>query len=161
QRLSHSLADDEAALRNAIRKLVVTCATTAAVDFSDGSKNDSFDFFEVGMDSLQATRLRRAIQSALLATPIASKPVLPSDFCFQNSSVSKLTRAVSDILSGISPEDNLDKETRRVAAMNEMVSKYTEELKTYAALAQSTRKAPSREVTGKVVLITGSTGSLG
>ncbi|KAK7053490.1 hypothetical protein VNI00_004116 [Paramarasmius palmivorus] len=154
--------NDETALRSAVRNLVVNCATTAAVDFSDGSKNDSLDFFEVGMDSLQATRLRRMIQSALIATQLATKPVLPSDFCFQNSSITKLTAAVSGILSGISLEDAAaDRDTKRVQAMHDMVAKYTEELKSYAALAQSTRNAQPREVEGKVVLLTGSTGSLG
>ncbi|KAF9257799.1 acetyl-CoA synthetase-like protein [Marasmius fiardii PR-910] len=159
---------DYEALRDSVRKLVVTCAATSAVDFSDVSKkNDLLDFFEMGMDSLQATRLRRMIQSALNATrPSRDKLVLPPDFCFRYSSIGKLFNAVADVLSGSSvldSNDGVDKEKARVEDMHAMVDKFTRELKSLKDLATATqnqrRSAGSRQ--GKVVLLTGSTGSLG
>ncbi|KAL0059558.1 hypothetical protein AAF712_013703 [Marasmius tenuissimus] len=152
-------------LRDALRSLVASCAWSAAADFAEGPKNDSMDFFEMGMDSLQATRLRRMIQAALSCTqlpPSSETPTLPSDFCFQYSSVDKLCNAITTILSGhdITAGDG-DRERLRVEAMEAMVHKCVEHLRSYKALAGEARKKPSSIVYGRVVLLTGSTGSLG
>ncbi|KAG7086748.1 putative NRPS-like protein biosynthetic cluster [Marasmius oreades] len=138
-------------LQDSIRQLVVrVCATTSAVDFSD-PVNDSLDFFEMGMDSLQATRLRRMIQSALPGT----SSVLPPDFCFRHSSVAKLCNAIVNIDS---VQDS--SEEARVEEMHAMVDKCIRELRTFEALATVTRNQCC-EGRGKFVLLTGSTGSLG
>ncbi|KAL0568294.1 hypothetical protein V5O48_013694 [Marasmius crinis-equi] len=147
-------------LRCAIRSFVVTCATTAAVDFSD-VQNDSIDFFEMGMDSLHATRLRRMVQSAITQTIVPSRresTVLPPDFCFQHPSIDKLCTAVASILSG----SHAETESSRVTAMHAMLDNYVAELKSYEGLAKSSGwKRPTSAAQGDVVLLTGSTGSLG
>ncbi|KAK1221709.1 hypothetical protein PQX77_015480 [Marasmius sp. AFHP31] len=152
-------------LQDALRSLVASCGWSAAADFAEGPKNDSMDFFEMGMDSLQATRLHRMIQAALNRTqlsPSSGTPKLPSDFCFQHSSVDKLCNAITTILSGHNITANdADRKRLRVEAMEAMVRKGVEQLCSYKALAEGTRRKPSFTVDGRVVLLTGSTGSLG
>ncbi|TFK36292.1 hypothetical protein BDQ12DRAFT_687165 [Crucibulum laeve] len=155
-------ADNGLALRKAVRTMVINA--THIDDFLPTADADSTDFFEIGMDSLQATRLRRAIQNSLAATPSVASSSLALDFVFENSSVDKLVRAISTVMAGkFKPVDvTLTKEQRRVAAMNDMVSRYTEELASYEHLAAEARELPpTTESEGKVVLLTGSTGSLG
>ncbi|KAK1220934.1 hypothetical protein PQX77_016274, partial [Marasmius sp. AFHP31] len=152
-------------LRDALRSLVASCGWSAAADFAEGPKNDSMDFFEMGMDSLQATRLHRMIQAALKRTqlsPSSGTPKLPLDFCFQHSSVEKLCNAITTILSGHNITTNdADQKRLRVEAMEAMVRKGVEQLRSYKALAEGTRRKLPFTVDGRVVLLTGSTGSLG
>lgn len=147
------------AIRNHIK--AVTHAATTSAD------NDDIDFFEIGMDSLQATRLRRAILNGLKVTKGLPAPVtdLDSDFIFENSSTLKLYNAVKGVMEGNYNADGETKETKRIRAMEDMVEKYRQQLASYAdvaAEAREKRKAYSGEYDGrKVVLLTGSTGSLG
>jgi hypothetical protein len=130
---------------------------------------DDVDFFESGMDSLQASRLRRSILTRLRATPDLPRPVedLPSDFCFENSSVQKLYQAVTQLMSGMyvdSPAGQ-SKEAKRIAAMVDMVEKYKRNLvdmsytASQARISRGKRQLPTERAS--VVLLTGSTGSLG
>ncbi|EPQ54396.1 acetyl-CoA synthetase-like protein [Gloeophyllum trabeum ATCC 11539] len=98
---------------------------------------DTTDFFEAGMDSLQASRLRRAIVNALRVTADLPKPVgeLAPDFVFERSSVEKLWSAVCSIMKGTYVDGN----AREACA----------------------RASRSQKDDGAVVLLTGSTGSLG
>ncbi|RDB14628.1 Non-canonical non-ribosomal peptide synthetase FUB8 [Hypsizygus marmoreus] len=148
-------------LLNAIRAFVYSIIGTNDLP-------DPIDFFEAGMDSLQASRLRRSILNGLRVTPDLPHPVydLDSDFCFQHSSIEKLHRAVARLMSGklIDAPVGEIKEIRRIAAMEEMVAKYREELCSFSCLAAHARIARQkrRPVGHKtIVLLTGSTGSLG
>lgn len=150
------------ALRSLIRSV------TGSDECSSSREADNIDFFEAGMDSLQASRLRCAILSSLRVTPNLPIPVhdLDSDFTFQNSTVSKLHRAVSRLMSGAySHNISGTKQSRRIAAMESMVQFYRAELRTYADLAIKARDAQARHMDvaerKSVVLLTGSTGSLG
>lgn len=133
------------------------------------SFGDDVDFFEAGMDSLQASRLRRSILTRLRATPNLPKPVedLQSDFCFENSSVGKLHRAVTGLMDGTYVDylAGQSKELKRIAAMEEMVEKYRRLLADMSCLAFHARiSRRRRQLTvehGSVILLTGSTGSLG
>lgn len=149
------------AIRNHVRTVTHAATTTTSAD------NDAVDFFEVGMDSLQATRLRRAILNGLKVTQGLPVPVteLDSDFIFENSSTLKLYIAVKEVMEGAYNADGENKETERVRAMEEMVEKYRQELASYVNLAVEAReKRRTYSVdydNRKVVLLTGSTGSLG
>ncbi|GLB38787.1 putative acetyl-CoA synthetase-like protein [Lyophyllum shimeji] len=155
-------ADDGYALLNAIRSQVY--AVIGCDDISD-----SIDFFESGMDSLQASRLRRSVLNSLRVTPGLPNPVrdLETDFCFENSSIEKLHRAVAHIMSGTQVHGVVGetRETRRVRAMEGMADKYRETLLTFANIAAYCRLSRKKRWTSsgqkKVVLLTGSTGSLG
>ncbi|KAF5348495.1 hypothetical protein D9756_009661 [Leucocoprinus leucothites] len=140
----------------------------SSVNTAAAGSDDTVDFFEIGMDSLQATRLRRAILNGLKVTQGLPTPVteLDSDFIFENSSTEKLFNAVKKVMEGGYDADGETKEVKRVRAMEEMVEKYREELASYAdiaAEARAKRKALSSADYDdrKVVLLTGSTGSLG
>ena len=165
---------DDEALRKAIRTLILSCSHGKVnSDFISSPEGDSIDFFEVGMDSLQATRLRRALQNALRATSnlASATSELPLDFVFQNSSVEKLTHALAYIMYGDvdgRSVDNapLDKESRRIGEMLKMVERYVDEIKVYGNLSSAAHAHPASSTTRrgahtKVVLLTGSTGSLG
>ncbi|KAF8625926.1 hypothetical protein AX17_006652 [Amanita inopinata Kibby_2008] len=151
------------ALRRAIRDLV------KGVDIGlEGDISDDLDFFEAGMDSLQASRLRRAILSRLRATNgIKFDDRLTSNFIFVNSSVNKLFSAISSILNGYHLSDPalvVIREERRIALMAEMLEKYKRVLASFQNLVvQSKKLEPFRDVRSKkkVALLTGSTGSLG
>ena len=155
-------------LREAIKSLILLC-TNGKADFIFTPDGSTVDFFEVGMDSLQATRLRSSLQNALRATSnLASATTeLPLDFVFQNSSVDKLTQAVASVmLGGDDTSAHLDKESKRIADMRKMVDRYVDEVRTYSSLVTAARARPANSTTRrgahtKVVLLTGSTGSLG
>jgi Male sterility protein/Phosphopantetheine attachment site len=158
-------------LTKAIRTLILSCSD-GKVDVTSSPEGDSVDFFEVGMDSLQATRLRRALQNALRSSNLASAASeLPLDFVFQNSSLDKLTYAVAYIMLGTNGRsvDNapLDRESRRIDEMLKMVERYVDEIKIYSSLVSAAHARPANSITRrasahtKVVLLTGSTGSLG
>ena len=163
--------EGDEALRKAIRTLILSCSLGKVN--SDSPEDDSVDFFEVGMDSLQATRLRRALQNALRATSnLASTTTeLPLDFVFQNSSVDKLTHALTYImLGGVDgmSVDNAprDRENRRIGEMLKMVERYVDEIKVHGNLSSAAHACPANSTTRhgahtKAVLLTGSTGSLG
>jgi len=152
------------ALLTAIRGQIKNVNEAAA------SSDDNVDFFEIGMDSLQATRLRRAILNGLKVTKglpcSVTELELDSDFVFENSSTFKLYNAVKRVMEGGYNTDEKTKETKRLKAMEEVVEKYREELMGYAGIAEEAREkrrglSEDEYGNGKVVLLTGSTGSLG
>ncbi|TFK52667.1 acetyl-CoA synthetase-like protein [Heliocybe sulcata] len=153
--------DDGSALWDAIRNLV-----KSIMGIEDDLADDA-DFFEAGMDSLQASRLRRAIVNGLRVTPNLPAAVgeLAPDFVFERSSIAKLWGAVYAIMKGTYVDGAVeggDKEERRVRNMEAMVEKYRQELKGYEELAVKAREASgSKQADGAIVLLTGSTGSLG
>jgi acyl-CoA synthetase (AMP-forming)/AMP-acid ligase II len=153
--------DDGYALLNSIRSILRDIIGHA-------SFGDDVDFFEAGMDSLQASRLRRSILTRLRATPNLPTPVedLQSDFCFENSSVRKLHLALIQLMAGtqVDRPAGQSKELKRIAAMEEMVEKYRQILVNMSYLAFHARISRSKRQSkehGSVVLLTGSTGSLG
>ncbi|KAG6873820.1 hypothetical protein C0992_008373 [Termitomyces sp. T32_za158] len=127
------------------------------------------DLFEAGMDSLQASQLRRAILNGLRVTPNLPGPIrdIESDFCFDNSSIDKLHRAVVRLMAGAKAAHaaGTTREERRVQAMEDMFAKYFDVLRSFEGLAAHVcaSRAKRRPVAGhkKVVVLTGSTGSLG
>ncbi|KAF4620377.1 hypothetical protein D9613_000452 [Agrocybe pediades] len=167
--------EGEQDLRKTLREFILS-ATHNKADFLSLPDGDQTDFFEVGLDSLQATRLRAAIQNALKATSLDIDDVakqLPLDFVFQNSSVDKLVSALTNIMLGHDAPGNesqpVDRESRRVKAMLEMVDRYVDEIKAFGdSLPSSAECSHAPLVNGhskispeNVVLLTGSTGSLG
>ncbi|KAI0322050.1 hypothetical protein OF83DRAFT_1096462 [Amylostereum chailletii] len=157
-------AESGEALSRALRALVASMLNVT--HFSDDA-----DFFEAGMDSLQAARLRRAILNGLRATPDLPTPIndLEPDFVFENSSFSKLLQSVIKVMDGnIVSKSEHHLEGRRVQKMEEIVMAYSEELMSYASHAERAHEArrKSTHTNGekneeRVVLLTGSTGSLG
>ncbi|KDQ51272.1 hypothetical protein JAAARDRAFT_140530 [Jaapia argillacea MUCL 33604] len=157
--------DGGLALQQVIRSMVKTIMHVD--DFGPNREFDDADFFEAGMDSLQANRLRRAILNSLRVTPNLTAPTveLPPDFCFEHSTVRKVTKALCEVMEGTYLDEVTgSKESRRIRNMEAMAERYTQELQSYADIASRARQthAPTTSVkSGKVILLTGSTGSLG
>ncbi|EDR03550.1 uncharacterized protein LACBIDRAFT_306989 [Laccaria bicolor S238N-H82] len=135
-------------------------------------QNDS-DMFEAGLDSLQASRVQRAILDQLRNSRAASfgEPQLEKDFCFAYPSVDKMTAALLSLFR-MAREEVVDDEEGRIRGMKEMVGRYREVLGSYASLlptsengagagAASPPPPPPQDSHSSVVLLTGSTGSLG
>ncbi|KAF9018364.1 acetyl-CoA synthetase-like protein [Hymenopellis radicata] len=151
--------------RSLLRELVYD--VSGIPEYRDG-KADKVDFFEAGMDSLQATRLRKAILNSLRATTSLPIPIqendVESDFCFQYSTLETLTTAVNKLLAG-EVESQQSSEEKRIGILEAMVEKYRAQLVAFSGTARDTRARKksmgSSARDGKVVLLTGSTGSLG
>ncbi|KAI0036586.1 hypothetical protein K488DRAFT_40891 [Vararia minispora EC-137] len=142
--------DDTDLLHHAVRNIVVT-----ALHIGDPQDlQDSDDFFEAGMDSLQASRIRRAVLASLRTTRDVPRSIvdISPEFVFENPSVDKLHAAVVQIMQGKSLAPR-DREENRIKAMLRMVEEYT----THLPRAASRPKDQDRHV----VLITGASGSLG
>ncbi|KAI3543044.1 hypothetical protein CABS01_03297 [Colletotrichum abscissum] len=112
---------------------------------------DDDDFFSGGMDSLQATRLRRLLTASLRATYAASKPetanllsadMIKDDIVYRNPSVNKLVEA---LIPSSSKTNGVITETKLI---EQLVDKYSS-------------RGIHREQRKSVVLLTGGTGSLG
>ncbi|KIY67026.1 acetyl-CoA synthetase-like protein [Cylindrobasidium torrendii FP15055 ss-10] len=119
---------------------------------------DGADFFETGMDSVQAAQLRRRILGKLQSAP-GSVANLEPDICFQYPTVDKLSDTVTAFLKG----EPRETEGHSITAMNKMAEDFTERLAGLAELANGRSEAKQHGVSPqrKVVLLTGSTGSLG
>ncbi len=151
--------------RSLLRELVSD--VSGIQDYRDGNA-DKVDFFEAGMDSLQATRLRKAIVNSLRATTSLPVPIqdndVESDFCFQYSTLETLTTAVNKLLAG-EVESQQSSEEKRIGILEALVEKYRAQLVAFSGTARDMRARKknmgSSTRDGKVVLLTGSTGSLG
>ncbi|KAG9246422.1 hypothetical protein BJ878DRAFT_574050 [Calycina marina] len=119
-----------------LRALVRSCLPPHS---KDADWADDEDFINLGMDSLQATRLRRALGASLrkMQHAVFCKKDLPADFIYSHPSISQLSKALTDQANGQHTELN------RGEIMNALALKYT------SAVASA------------VVLITGTTGNLG
>ncbi|PFH48597.1 hypothetical protein AMATHDRAFT_81705 [Amanita thiersii Skay4041] len=147
-------------------------------------EQDRLDLFEMGMDSLQAARLRREVLDRLSAIDGVLVGEVPSDFVYLHPTVEKLSRALYSILGGEPPLKMIQqkqlskqvksKEEQRIAAMEAMVDKYRQILAEFSSLLEEQERTDDKggsrrldaftESAGreeKVVLLTGSTGSLG
>ncbi|KAK2463766.1 hypothetical protein APHAL10511_004204 [Amanita phalloides] len=131
---------------------------------------DDVDFFDAGMDSLQATRLQRAVVNRLqTAETTLHAGNFPTDFIYANPSVDQLYLTLSSILEGsrsssVTHRVSVSREECRIAAMEAMTAKYKHVLAGFRniALRAKSRQMSSRVLQDKnVVLLTGSTGSLG
>jgi len=109
----------------------------------DPAWSDLDDFFELGMDSLQATILRRKILASITKSGCGFGKLSP-DFIFKCPTINTLHA----LLSGNASDSGCERAER----MNEMVRKYASNIRSLPA--------PTMAPTA-IVLLTGSTGSLG
>jgi len=156
---------DTEALLKTIREIVAD-ATDQDIFRSQSGDLDTADFFEMGVDSLQAKRIHTVILGSLKATPNLPRSIekLDLDFVFQYPSVKKLCVAIKEITLGNVTEahNQVSESEARVRAMEAMVEKYRSYLTGLATTVRTTRKEnPAVKHPGSVILLTGSTGSLG
>ena len=161
---AHEFPMSSSALRARLHKIVKQITGISL------PQNDS-DMFEAGLDSLQASRVQRAILDQLRNSGAATVkvPQLEKDFCFACPSVDKMTEA---LLSRFRMrEEVVDEEEGRIRGMKEMVGRYRGVLGSYASLLPTSKNGagaggdesspPLPPSQGFVVILTGSTGNLG
>lgn len=142
--------DDPEEMKDAVRQAVHNAYTIRR------TISDTDDFFERGMDSLQATMLRRRLTAALTLSMEAAgrelKP-LPVDVVYANPSVDLLYAALgAHCTDGAETKDRLE-------IVREVAKEYVEKI---ASLRSSAAGSSVRSVQkGATVLLTGSSGSLG
>lgn len=108
--------------------------------------NNADDLFEAGLDSLSTVRLARAINSAVRNACPRSFHTIKPDFIYRNPTFALLADALRPILRGI--DSSSAQAPGRDSEMRSMLSNFL------TAGSQTTGK-------GSIVLITGSTGTLG
>lgn len=106
---------------------------------------DDTDLFALGVDSLQAIRLRSAIQAHL----DIGKSTLPQNFVFENPSLAAMAKELVRLRLGQTRQQSLSVEEKMTA----LIEKYSD-------FAQHTPMA-SRDNYGDQIVVTGATGSLG
>jgi len=136
---SQFVLDRSRDIRKQLKDLVQDALPKWNVPTQDWSFSN--DLFELGMDSLQATELRR-----LLLPIMESAEAVPRDFVYRHPSVMELAEAIQD--SHHKQQSSQTGETRQ-----KMVEGFVEQY--------SLRTQQSGEEKDCVVLLTGSTGSLG
>ncbi|KAF2818865.1 putative NRPS-like enzyme [Ophiobolus disseminans] len=121
------------------------------------------DLFELGMDSLQATRLARFLNSAIeSAFPgvFDVNPRLKPAFIYQNPSLAQLSSAVGRLVGRKSAE-SVDRTKDRASRMRALVDEYVNTLDNDEEVLIADGSLGKRNRPGAVVLLTGSTGNLG
>ena len=111
----------------------------------------SNDLFELGMDSLQAVELRR-----LLLPSIRSAEVIPRDFVYRYPSVSELAEAIQATHRKQKPAQSVD---IRQMMVDDFFERYS--LRTQQSDLTHRQGTTQEHGENHVVLLTGSTGSLG
>lgn len=115
---------------------------------------DDDDFFDLGCDSLKATRIHNNIVSALNASGASDTAInkLPTDIVYQYPTVLTLAAFVS--ATALSGSGAVESTESKAAELEAMLAKYTTSFSSHAA----TDATPGD---GMVFLITGTTGFLG
>ncbi|KAI0594594.1 hypothetical protein F4775DRAFT_573362 [Biscogniauxia sp. FL1348] len=129
---------------------IVRDIITTAVGIDMVELDLNANLFELGLDSLQVTAIARRINKHLLVH--GKRQSIQARVVYANPSIAGLTRIVSALSEG----QNINhKSESDVEKMKRLYSLHTENL------PLTTRRAEPKPVDGFVVLLTGSTGSLG
>ncbi|KAI0120267.1 hypothetical protein F4776DRAFT_633434 [Hypoxylon sp. NC0597] len=108
------------------------------------------DLFELGLDSLQVTAIARELNRFL--SMHKKPPSLETRTVYSNPSVSTLTAVISALVEGRAPLERGESDEQKMQKLYEL----------YAAnMPISSRPAQQKPADGHVILLTGSTGSLG
>ncbi|EJT96901.1 acetyl-CoA synthetase-like protein, partial [Dacryopinax primogenitus] len=122
--------------------------------------NETRDLFEQGCDSLQATYIRAAIANALLEAPRSNGArkiptvAVPQNLVFLYPSIRNLASFVRNAITG-NTTNSKNAQEASLKQMLDMVEQYSKDL----PIHHSTAGASGRQE--EVVLLTGSTGTLG
>ncbi|KAH9912112.1 acetyl-CoA synthetase-like protein [Fomitopsis serialis] len=117
---------------------------------------DGDDLFQHGCDSLQATYIRNTLLRAVRKSAKVETRHVSQGFVYSNPSIKQLSAFISSVALGTyQSEDNTTSSADRINAMHAMVAKYTSGFSVHKADPSVKRRA------GDIVLVTGTTGSLG
>lgn len=138
-------------LSESLLKFVATHVRTSGLDVDS-------NFFSFGMDSLQVMNLSRRLRASCEATGLANlaASLIPRAI-YDNPTPRRLSEFMLSVIggesSGIPQKENDDE--REIQVMETLYRRYTENL------IQSKGPRPSASGRGQIVLLTGSTGTLG
>ncbi|KAH9840963.1 uncharacterized protein C8Q71DRAFT_854811 [Rhodofomes roseus] len=122
------------------------------------SVQDTDDLFQHGCDSLQATWIRNSLLRALRDSAQLDTRKVARNFVYEYPTVASLATYLSSLAFGAGDEDSADQsEKGRVKAMRAMVEAYSKDFPTHQPSPLATAVPRGRDV----VLLTGTTGSLG
>ncbi|KAJ8093219.1 putative NRPS-like protein biosynthetic cluster [Marasmius tenuissimus] len=117
---------------------------------------DGDDLFQYGCDSLQATWIRNALLRGLRDSGDLDTRILPTNFVYDHPTIDGLSAFVLSLaISGMKPDARTD-DSAKVGIMADLVVQYSKDLPSPPPEKQDQEKRSK-----KVVLLTGSTGSLG
>ncbi|KAF4612641.1 hypothetical protein D9613_011797 [Agrocybe pediades] len=122
------------------------------------SIDDSADIFQHGCDSLQATWIRNTILRALRDSAEIDTRNLVDNFVYEHPTISSLASFVKLLATGGAGQHAPDRSSR-VSAMLDMVEKYKCQNPTLSSHQDDAPNDP--QISGDVVLVTGTTGALG
>ena len=119
------------------------------------------DIFELGMNSLQATRLYNMLTSALQKTSVeGAGSVVNKGFVYSHPTISSQSKALASLA------DDKDRMTNgtghsRTEVMKRAVEKHYDAIAAMNVEVARNGSQQSRDLDGKIVVVTGSTGNLG
>lgn len=133
---------DNANLRKSVQEVVQSCLPKR---MKPETWEDDDDFVQLGMDSLQATRLRRILNQSVRSSKFGSayREGIAPDFVYTHPSVTKLVAAIRDPRSPVSDSSTTPK------LMRDLTAKY------------SFRGTGLPREENHTILLTGATGNLG
>ncbi|KAK0463970.1 uncharacterized protein EV420DRAFT_1638889 [Desarmillaria tabescens] len=115
---------------------------------------DDDDLFQHGCDSLQSTWIRNSLLRALRDTVQFDTRQITDNFVYTHPTISQLAAFLYSLARGNTDVVRTEPDLR-VNAMHAMVKKYAK------GLPNGTSSTPSPVTSGKIVLVTGTTSSLG
>ncbi|KAH8110847.1 acetyl-CoA synthetase-like protein [Phellopilus nigrolimitatus] len=121
----------------------------------NGAIADDADLFEHGLDSLQATWIRNTVLRVLRESYAGVARKLSATFVYDYPTIARLATYLSSSVSGTAV-DSAGDATAKSRELEALVSKYTKAFPTFVA-GEGSRDGGD----GDVVLLTGSTGSIG
>jgi hypothetical protein len=146
---------DPANLRNSLS--VVIQETVGTKDLGDDD-----DFFAVlGMDSLQVLSLSRRLLKGFPSQPCRNAQVATTSLIYRNPTLVRLEHAILEFIKTIDQNDHgyMNGPQGNASVAQELMEKYAVKLPRYTNGGTDTCNQPKQE--RHVVLLTGSTGSLG
>ncbi|TFY54516.1 hypothetical protein EVJ58_g8816 [Rhodofomes roseus] len=117
---------------------------------------DDGDLFQHGCDSLQATYIRNTLLRAVRETQKIDTRHVRESFIYDNPTIAQLSASIASVALGTDRSESASTSAAaRIDAMRAMLTKYTANFPVHKADPSVKRPA------GDVVLVTGTTGSLG
>ena len=147
------------ALENYIRSAVCKIlglteeATTYSVDY---------DLFEMGMNSLQATKLHNILRMALdkKLKAQSDKSLLSRGFVYSHPTIATQCEALAVLARNPHGSSRVN-EPSRTELMNQAVDRHIKAISDMGVASNRSKAEENDEADGKIVIVTGSTGNLG
>lgn len=139
-------------------KNIIRAEVWASIGRTARTIGDEDDFFEIGMNSLQATILHKRLLTAMSGFAFSSALALPQNIVYTYPTISRLSAALTSSCGSATVPEIPHK--HREVGMEELVAEFEAKMSTLPRLGSAPRTLHSCGGRRRV-LLTGSTGSLG